>query len=276
MDRHVNDEYVKKAKVQSYRSRAAFKLLEINDKHNLLKGGMRVIDVGAAPGGWSQVIASKVKSKKGMETVVAVDLLQMLGCDGVKFIQGDIESEDTQEAISKAFNYEKADLVCSDAVPDFIGDRFIDHMKACFLNNLIVQFCEKTLKPGGTLLMKIIQGPSEQELHDQTLKFFRKTIRVKPSASRQQSAEIYYLCLDYDNSLDEAVIRTKKFQKRLQKVEQKMRLSEEKSQEQGRPSKISESDQGEVNQLYKELEELSMEDIKRVIKEAHANGQECK
>ena len=156
MDRHVNDEYVKKARIQSYRSRAAFKLMEIDDKHSLLRKNTRVIDVGAAPGGWSQVIAERVKSLKGMETVVAVDLLAMLPQDGVKTIQGDIEKDETQEAVSKALNIEKADLVCSDAVPDFVGDRFLDHMKAVYLNKMIIQFCEKTLKPGGNLLMKII------------------------------------------------------------------------------------------------------------------------
>ena len=86
--------------------------------------------------------------------------------------------------MSKALDFDKADLVCSDAVPDFVGDRFIDHMNAVRLNALIINFCEKTLKPGGTLLMKIIQGPSEQDLHDKTLRHFRKTMRVKPAASR--------------------------------------------------------------------------------------------
>jgi len=156
MDRHVNDEFVKKAKIMSYRSRAAFKLMEIDDKHKLLKPGMKVVDVGAAPGGWSQIIADRVKSRPGAEAVVGVDLIQSLPMDGVTFIQGDIEAEDVQEAVSKALGYEKADLVCSDAVPDFIGDRFVDHMKAVYLNNMVIQFCEKTLRPGGTLLMKII------------------------------------------------------------------------------------------------------------------------
>ena len=106
-------------------------------------------------------------------------------------------------------------MVCSDAVPDFVGDRFIDHMQAVNLNKMIVEFCKSVLRPGGSLLMKIIQGPSEQNLHDSTLQHFRKTLRVKPSASRQQSSEIYYLCLDYDNSLDPVAIRTKEFQNRL-------------------------------------------------------------
>ena len=161
MDRHINDEYVKKAKIQAYRSRAAFKLMEIDDKHSLLKKNMRVIDVGAAPGGWSQVIAERTHSNKGTESVVAVDLLKMLDQNGVLTVQGDIEEAETQEAVSKLLKFEKADLICSDAVPDFIGDRFVDHMKAVYLNKLIITFCEKMLKPSGNLLMKIIQGPSE-------------------------------------------------------------------------------------------------------------------
>ena len=91
MDRHINDHYVKQAKIQAYRSRAAFKLMEIDDKHKLLRRNMRVVDVGAAPGGWSQVIADRVKSLKGMETVVAVDLLDQLAMEGVHQVQGDIE-----------------------------------------------------------------------------------------------------------------------------------------------------------------------------------------
>lgn len=104
--------------------------------------------------------------------------------EGVTFIQGDIEEEETQEKVSEALDFEKADFVCSDAVPDFMGDRFVDHMNAVYLNALIINFCENTLRQGGNLLMKIIQGPSEQELHDKTLRHFRKTIRIKPSASR--------------------------------------------------------------------------------------------
>lgn len=125
---------------------------------------MYVIDVGAAPGGWSQVIAERTGSTKGKETVISVDLLEMAPIDGVHFIQGDIEDENVQEKISKKLDYNLADFVCSDAVPDFVGTRFVDHMKAVYLNNLIVDFCDKTLKPGGNLLMKIIMGPAEERL----------------------------------------------------------------------------------------------------------------
>ena len=218
MDRHVNDPFVKRAKIQAFRSRAAFKLKEIDEKHQLLKQGMKVIDFGASPGGWSQVIAEAVKSKKGSETVVAVDLIEMLDIEGVKFIHGDIESEEVQDKVSKALNHERADMVCSDAVPDFVGDRFIDHMKATYLNSMVLQFCNKHLRPGGTLLMKIIQGPAESELVKSTLKTFQKSIRVKPMASRSESAEIYLLCTNFGQSEDPEAIKMREIQKNLQRL----------------------------------------------------------
>ena len=163
MDRHVNDEFVKKARIMRYRSRATFKLIEIDDKHNILKAGMKVVDVGAAPGGWSQIIADRVSSMKGQETVVAVDLLKMQPYDGVTVIQGDIGNEKTQELISKSLNFEKADVVCCDAVPDFVGDRFTDHGMSVKLNEAVLESCSMLLREGGTLLMKIIEGPYSKD-----------------------------------------------------------------------------------------------------------------
>jgi len=125
---------------------------------------------------------------------VAVDLLEMTPVAGVHFVQGDIEDDKIQEQISKFLDFNRADLVCSDAVPDFVGTRFVDHMKAVDLNNMILQFCDRTLRPGGNLLMKIIQGPAEDRLHKSILLNFEECQRVKPSASRQESAEIYFLC----------------------------------------------------------------------------------
>ena len=129
------------------------------------------MDVGAAPGGWSQIIAEKVESKIGKETVVAVDLLQMdnvnfqyekaFQIDGVKFVQGDIEKDEIQEKLSELMDFNKADLVCSDAAPEFVGERFIDHMRAIQLNYMVMGFCKKNLRKGGSLLMKIMQGPAE-------------------------------------------------------------------------------------------------------------------
>ena len=231
MDRHVNDHYVKKAKQFSYRSRAAFKLIEIDDKHRIFKKGMRVIDVGAAPGGWTQVAVEKVHSRKGRVTVVAVDLLRMQDVEGCHFIQGDIEDPAVQEEVSKAHQHEKAQIVISDAVPDFIGDRFIDQCHAFDLCQQILLFCDKMLIEGGTLLMKIIQGPSEQILFDRAMQKFAKVQRVKPQASRSESAEIYYLCLGFDQSTDPSVLKAKDFAKKFDKMQ--------KAEKEGKTSEMS-------------------------------------
>lgn len=161
MQRHVSDEYVKKAKMQKYRSRAAFKLIELNERFNLFKPGMRVIDVGSTPGGWCQVIADRVDSPSRKPTVVGADLIKMQPVEGVGFVQGDITKNEIQEKISEMLDFQKAHVVTSDAVPDFMGDRFVDHMKAVRLNEEVIQFCRKNLMPGGNLLMKIIRGPAE-------------------------------------------------------------------------------------------------------------------
>ena len=203
MDRHVNDEYVKKARMQAYRSRASFKLLEIDDKQKIFRKGMRVIDVGAAPGGWSQVIAERVNSVAGAESVVAVDLLEMMPVDGVHFVQGNIEDEDVQEKISEKLGFEKADVICSDAVPDFVGDRFVDHMNAVYLNKEVLKLCSLQLRDGGSLIMKIISGPGEEKLHKYALDGFEKVHRIKPNASRQESKEIYFYCTNFGGTLSE-------------------------------------------------------------------------
>lgn len=171
--RHIKDPYVKQAKLQKYRSRSAFKLIEIDNQYQLLKPGMTVVDVGAAPGGWSQIIADRVGSTDARPTVIAVDLLEMAKLEGVSTVQGNINEEATQEKVSERMQYEKADLVCSDAVPDFIGDRFVDHVRSSVLNKEIVTFCSVALRPGGTLLMKIIQGPGEKELTELCTMWFK-------------------------------------------------------------------------------------------------------
>eukprot|EP00347_Sterkiella_histriomuscorum_P005977 403354542 len=210
MERHLNDPFVKQAKLQAYRSRAAYKLMEIDNKFSIFKKGMKVIDVGCAPGGWSQIIAEKVDSQPGSETAVGVDLIEIIPVKGVKFIQGDIQKQDIQDKISEALDFQKADLILSDAVPDFVGERYIDHMKSVNLNHLILKFCEKNLRPGGLLLMKIMQGPAEQDLFDYTKLLFDNLQRVKPSASRQESKEIYLLGKGWEESQNENMIKIRK------------------------------------------------------------------
>ena len=142
--------------------------------------------------------------------MVAVDLLEMVPIPGVKIVQGNISDDGTREKVSEMLDYNKADLICSDAVPDFMGDRFIDHMRTTRLNKDIVEFCHVSLKPGGSLLMKIIQGPAEKELTEFTNLNFKKLQKVKPSASRNESAETYYLCQGFDQSTDSTAVRARK------------------------------------------------------------------
>ena len=120
----------------------------------------------------------------------------------MRFVQGDVQKEKIHERISKYLNYEKADIIVSDAVPDFIGNKFIELMKAVELNRMVVSICDQMLRPGGNLLMKIIMGPAEEQLTKEILMQFQSYQRVKPAASRQESAEIYLLCKNYDFSED--------------------------------------------------------------------------
>jgi 23S rRNA (uridine2552-2'-O)-methyltransferase len=129
--------------------------------------------------------------------------------DGVKFVQGDIEKEEIQEKVSELLDFQKADVVCSDAAPDHVGEKFIDHMRGIELNQLVLEFCEKNLKKGGTLLMKILQGPAEQGLYDDAKLLFESLQRVKPSASRSESKEIYFLGHGYEESKEPQAVDMK-------------------------------------------------------------------
>ena len=140
MQRHVNDHFVKMAKLQFYRTRASYKLLEIDVRYNLLKYGMKAIDIGAAPGGWSQVLAEKLNKEEGENNVIAVDLLKIEPLQGVKFIHGDVKEDNIIEKISNELDYQKADIILSDAVPEFVGEKFVDHINACDLNYVVLNW----------------------------------------------------------------------------------------------------------------------------------------
>lgn len=145
---------------------------------------MRVLDLGAAPGGWSQILAEKVESREGAESVFALDILEMNPLRGVKFVQGDLFSEKTPDKVMQALDYEKVDLVVSDAAPEFVGDRTRDHMQAIDMNKAVIEICEHALKPGGSLLMKIFVGIGEKLVYDDLKMYFKDTKRIKPQASR--------------------------------------------------------------------------------------------
>lgn len=183
--RHVTDAYVRKAKEAGYRSRAAYKLLEIDAKDKLLKPGMRVLDLGAAPGGWSQVAAEKVKPGG---TVVAVDLLKVKPIHGVTVLKGDFRAAELQAALGG-----EADVVLSDMMPNVTGVPLVDQARAAELLLAAIELCRKVLKPRGVFLAKMFHG----EAFDEVLKALKasfQTVSVrKPAASRGESRENYLL-----------------------------------------------------------------------------------
>ncbi len=182
--RHVTDPYVRKAKEQGYRSRAAFKLLEINEKEKLLKPGMLVVDLGAAPGGWSQVAAQKVRPGG---RVVAIDILDLAPITGVTVLKGDFRSPGVLEALRG----EKADAVLCDMAPNLSGIALVDQSKQLELALGALDFCSKALKPEGVFVVKAFHGEAFDELMAALKRSFNKVRVVKPTASRGESAETY-------------------------------------------------------------------------------------
>jgi 23S rRNA (uridine2552-2'-O)-methyltransferase len=181
--RHVTDSYVRKARAQGYRSRAAYKLLEIDARENLLRPGMTVLDLGAAPGGWSQVAAAKVKPGG---RVVAIDLLPIAPISGVTVLQGDFREKMPLEG-------EKADVVLSDVSPNLSGIGNVDQARALELSGAAIDLCRKALKPDGVFLTKAFQGEAFEELVASLKRSFAKVKVVKPPASRGESSETYVL-----------------------------------------------------------------------------------
>ena len=188
--RHVGDPYVKKANQAGYRARAAFKLEEVHTKYKLIKPGMRVLDLGAAPGSWSQV-ALKETGKNGL--VIAVDLLPLAAIKDVEIIQGDFCSENIQAEIRDILDNQPADLVISDMSPDLTGIRITDQANMENLLLSIINSLDIFLRPGGDLLLKVFEGQMLADLRKPLNSLFQKVISIKPEASRKQSREFYLL-----------------------------------------------------------------------------------
>ena len=197
LQRQLNDPYVEEAKRQGYRSRAAFKLTEIDDKHRLLKPGGVVIDLGAAPGGWSQVAAERVGAAAGKGTVIAADLTDIEPVSGVTFLQADITDAEAPGMIRDALDGARADLVLSDMAASSTGHRQTDHLRVVALAEAALDIAEDTLKPGGVFLAKVLQGGAGQELVTRLKQGFTKVAHIKPKASRQDSAEVYVLATGF-------------------------------------------------------------------------------
>ncbi len=189
LERQLNDPYVVRARREGYRSRAAFKLTEIDDKHHVLKSGARVVDLGAAPGGWSQVAAKRIGT---MGRVVAIDVLEMDEIPGVEFAQLDFLDTDAPDKL-KAMLGGPADVVLSDMAANATGHRPTDHLKIMALVETAAEFAREVLKPGGAFLAKVIQGGTESTLLAALKRDFTSVKHVKPAASRADSAELYVL-----------------------------------------------------------------------------------
>ena len=191
---HAADPYVKRAHEEGWRSRAAFKLEEINQAERLLRPGMTVVDLGAAPGGWSQY-AARVLGGKGR--VIALDLLDMPALPGVEFIQGDFNDDAVLERLQALLAGDKADLVMSDMAPNMMGIADVDHDRSMQLVDLAVEFAARALRPGGDLLLKVFQGREFQPLVARLRGQFETVKLRKPKASRSRSAELYVLARGY-------------------------------------------------------------------------------
>jgi 23S rRNA (uridine2552-2'-O)-methyltransferase len=192
---HFGDEFVKRAQAEGFRSRAAFKLDELLDRDKLLKPGMVVVDLGAAPGGWSQLVRQRLGQKNGEVSgrVFALDILPMQGIGGVEFIQGDFREDAVLESLMAKLDGTPVDLVLSDLAPNISGIEVADQARAMHLVELAAEFASKCLKPGGSLLVKLFQGRGFDEyVRDLRAGFARVTLR-KPKASRARSREVYAL-----------------------------------------------------------------------------------
>ncbi len=187
---HFDDPFVKRAQQEGYRSRAAYKLLEIQAKDRLLRPGMIVLDLGAAPGGWSQVAASCVGAGG---RVIASDILPMDVIGGVQFVQGDFREEAVFSEILSLLDGMSADLVISDMAPNMSGNRAVDQPRAMYLVELALDMAVRTLRPGGDLLVKVFQGEGFDQLRRQMQSAFEILLTRKPEASRSRSQETYLL-----------------------------------------------------------------------------------
>jgi 23S rRNA (uridine2552-2'-O)-methyltransferase len=194
LQRHVNDPYVKQAQKDGYRSRASYKLLEVQEKYKLIRPGMSVVDLGAAPGGWSQVTSRLIG---GQGRLIASDILEMDGIPDVTFIQGDFTQDEVLARILEAVGNSQVDLVISDMAPNMSGTPAVDMPKAMFLCELALDLAERILKPGGNFVIKVFQGEGFDAYVKDARQKFDKVQMIKPDSSRGSSREQYMLAWGY-------------------------------------------------------------------------------
>ncbi len=190
MHEHLSDEFVKKAQKEGYRSRAVYKLLEIVEKKAIIRNGDKVLDLGAAPGGWSQVAAKLVGSQG---KVIASDILPIELIDGVDFLQGDFTEQSVYDDLLVMTDGAKVDVVLSDMAPNMSGQLSVDQPKSMYLAELAIEMAIKTLNPGGSFVVKVFQGDGFDVFVQNAKKAFKKVSVIKPKASRTRSKEVYLL-----------------------------------------------------------------------------------
>lgn len=193
LNRQLNDPYVREAQERGYRSRASFKILEINEKFKLFKKGNKVLDLGSAPGGWSQMLIDIV----GENNILAVDILPMEEIAGVKFIQKDFLAEDATKVILEQMNGQKYDAVISDMAANTTGDKKTDHLRTSLLVESALDFALTVLKEGGCFVAKVFQGGVEKEIFDKLRQNFEIVKHFKPNSSRKDSVEIYVVAMNF-------------------------------------------------------------------------------
>ncbi len=202
LQRQLNDPYVRRAKQEGYRSRAVFKLLEINEKHNFIKPGLRVVDLGAAPGGWSQIISAEVGSTDEDPHVVAIDFLDMDEIPGVIFLKKDFLDDDAPDKLKEALGGHKADLVLSDMAAPTTGHRQTDHLRTTHLFEVAADFAREVLVPGGVFLSKVFRGGAENTLLTELKKEYTSVHHIKPPSSRKESPELFVLAKGFRGNKD--------------------------------------------------------------------------
>ncbi len=202
LQRQLNDPYVTEAKRQGLRSRSAFKLIQMDDQHGFLKPGAHVVDLGAAPGGWSEIAAKRVKAVEGKGKVVAIDMHDIEPIAGVTFLHADFYDDDAPDRLKEALGG-PADVVMSDMAAHASGHRKTDHLKIIALCEVALDFACDVLKPGGVFVAKVLQGGTEHELLAIMRKHFRSVAHLKPDASRSDSAELYVLAKDFRGDASE-------------------------------------------------------------------------
>lgn len=190
LDEHFADEYVQRAQREGYRSRAVYKLLELDEKYKLIQPATTVVDLGAAPGSWSEVVASKLGSKGRL---IASDILDMEPLEGVTFIKGDFREQEVLDEILKALGPAKADLVISDMAPNLSGNGAVDQPRTMLLVDLALEMAQITLKKEGCLLVKVFQGEGFDSFMKSLRENFKSVSTKKPAASRSRSREVYVL-----------------------------------------------------------------------------------